>query len=194
MQALHGGWVSLGQQYMRHPSLRLSLAPWDIGIEVGCYQIDLAERCWYFFDNAIFFAFAMQIASIVTLARANFGISADGVGATTMKIAWVVSTLTLLPLLPLVLRPQLFNKEMGAEPLELGPSKNVLAPMNDNCTMPDNERFGRQSSRAKAREDQRFLLFVSCWALSFYPFFSRKAGTFGEQLLHETTDCRLIPR
>jgi hypothetical protein len=39
-----------------------------------------------FFDNAIFFTFAIQIASIVTLARANFGISTEGIGATTMKI------------------------------------------------------------------------------------------------------------
>jgi hypothetical protein len=39
-----------------------------------------------FFDNAIFFTFAIQIASIVTLARANFGIGTEGIGATTMKI------------------------------------------------------------------------------------------------------------
>lgn len=67
-----------------------------------------------FYDNAVFFSFAIQLASVVTLARANFGVSADGMRAITMKIAWTVSTLTLLPLTPFILRPQLFGNRSDA--------------------------------------------------------------------------------
>ena len=67
-----------------------------------------ASRTFYY--NAVFFTFAIQMASIITLSRANFGVSADGMGAITMKIAWLVSTLTLMPLLTMVVRPQLFSE------------------------------------------------------------------------------------
>lgn len=71
-----------------------------------------------FYDNAALFTFAIQLASIVTLTKVDFGISASGMGALTMKIVWLVSTLTLLPLLPLVSRPQLYwqNLRLVSEP------------------------------------------------------------------------------
>jgi hypothetical protein len=149
------------------------------GTKQGGVNLILQSAAGTFFDNAIFFAFAIQIASIVTLARANFGISADGMGAITMKIAWAVSTLTLLPLSTILLRPQMFGKDTGSGPLDHG-SKNALPPTIDESTMSLEERFQLVDSRARARQDQRFLLFVICWALSFYPFFSRMAGTFGK--------------
>jgi hypothetical protein len=39
---------------------------------------------------------------------AKFGVTTAGIEATTMKIAWLVSTLTLLALLSFVLLPDLF--------------------------------------------------------------------------------------
>jgi hypothetical protein len=131
-----------------------------------------------FYDNALFFAFAIQAASVVTLAQANFGMGADGMGAITMKIAWTVSTLTLLPLLPLLLRSQVFAEAFA-----------VIPPANESCvttirmiTGDDREtvdRYGDVDKSLRARQSHRLLLFVLCWSVSFYPFFSRMVGTFG---------------
>jgi hypothetical protein len=155
------------------------------GTKFGVTRLILRSAAGTFVDNAIFFTFAIQIASIVTLARANFGISTEGMGAITMKIAWVVSTLTLLPLLPLVLRPQLFAKDIEAD----GADQSVHALAKGSNEMPVEEHVERQKSTTEARHDQRFLLIVLCWALSFYPFFSRMAGTFSKQTIR--SDPRL---
>ena len=45
------------------------------------------------FDNTVFFAFSIQMASIIVLSKANFGLSTDGMGAITMRITWLISTL-----------------------------------------------------------------------------------------------------
>jgi hypothetical protein len=121
------------------------------------------------FDTAIFFTFAIQVASCVTLGRANFGMGADGMGAITMKIAWIISTLTLLPLLPLVLRPQMFF----IEPLKA----TAQPPIEDETHTSTHHK--NEENEATARQGHRFMLYVLCWAVSFYPFFSRMAGTFG---------------
>jgi hypothetical protein len=120
------------------------------------------------FDAAIFFTFAIAIASCVTLGRASFGMGADGMGATTMKIAWIISTLTLLPLLPLVLRPEMFFTE---------PKATAQPPIEDEPHT--STHYNSERNVASARQGHRFMLFVLCWAASFYPFFSRMAGTFG---------------
>jgi hypothetical protein len=90
-----------------------------------------------------------------------------------------VSTLTLLPLLPLVLRPQLFAKDIEAD----GPDQSVLALTKGSTEMPVEEHVERQKSRTKARHEQRFLSIVLCWALSFYLFFSCMAGNFSKQTI-----------
>jgi hypothetical protein len=69
----------------------------------------LANVSKAFFDNAAFFTFAIQAASIATLTRVDFGINADGMGALTMQITWLVSMMTLLPLMLLVMRPGMFR-------------------------------------------------------------------------------------
>ncbi|KAF1834755.1 hypothetical protein BDW02DRAFT_568721 [Decorospora gaudefroyi] len=124
----------------------------------------LSNTARTFYDNAFFFTFAIQVASIVTLTRVDFGINADGMGGITMQIAWLVSSLTLLPLLPLILRPRMF--------------------------------FGRRSSdtwsgdsAAEARQGQRFLFLVICWAMGFCPFFSRMGGTFGQSRIGNESDA-----
>jgi len=118
-----------------------------------------------FYDNAVFFTFAIQAASIATLTRVDFGISADGMGALTMQITWLVSMLTLLPLLPLVLRPQIYlgNESGAGDDGERGKSALVR----------------RSAGLKEARQDLRFLFFVICWAMAFCPFFSRMGAAFG---------------
>jgi hypothetical protein len=134
------------------------------GLYIRLYQVAIRTS----FDAATFFTFAIQVASCVTLGRTNFGMGADGMGAITMKIAWIISTLTLLPLLPLVLRSDMFSTEpkaMAQPPIEDEPQTSA--------------HYNSERDVASARQGHRFMLFVLCWAASFYPFFSRMAGTFG---------------
>lgn len=48
-------------------------------------------------DAAIVFTFSIQLASVVILAKKDFGISAQGLGGYTMEIAWSAALLTMLP-------------------------------------------------------------------------------------------------
>jgi hypothetical protein len=110
-------------------------------------------------------------------------VSSERYSTTTMKIAWLVSTLTLLPLLPFALLPEMFmeRKLVGADAIA---SSEAIESLNttgrkypcDNVHHSDNVRT---MNKTKARTGQRFLLLVLSWALSFYPFFSRMNGTFG---------------
>jgi hypothetical protein len=146
--------------------------------KAGLADFLLSNASRTFYDNAVFFTFAIQMASIITLARANFGVSADGMGAITMKIAWLVSTLTLLPLLTMVVRPQLFSerKDIPQPIVERGDTIK-RDEMGDDIAKCHCEK--RTQSISEAHQSQRFLLFVLCWATSFYPFYFRMAGTFG---------------
>lgn len=142
----------------------------------------LSNAATTFYDNAIYFTLAIQVASVITLARANFGISADGMGAITMKIAWLVSTLTLMPLMTMVLRPQMFSERRDDGEDDGERHDNTYAEEAEKAEGDETKcRCEKQSTAiSEARQRQRFLLFVLCWAMSFYPFFSRMAGTFGK--------------
>jgi hypothetical protein len=133
-----------------------------------------------FFDNAIFFTFAIQTASIVTLSKVDFGVDADGMGGFTMEIAWLVSSLTLLPLLPMVLRPNMFMESKPASMVTRQSSSQAAASMNGEGKESGSSADGHTGALFEARRGQRFLLFVICWAMGFCPFFSRMGGTFGE--------------
>ena len=126
------------------------------GTRIDHLSTVFTRSCSAFFDCAIFFTFSIQVASIVVLARLDFGISASGMGDSTAKITWAVSLLTLLPLVYVAL---------------------VL-----NLLM-DKESRGRELERAKSKESLRFLLFTVCWLLSIYPFFSKMIGYFGPSLI-----------
>lgn len=140
----------------------------------------LANAARTFFDNAIFFTFAIQAASIVTLSRVDFGINAEGMGGFTMEIAWLVSSLTLLPLLPMLLRPDMFKEGRSAGVVVRRLSHQNTARMNDEDKKAEDSAHGLSGALFEAREGQRFLLFVICWAMGFCPFFSRMGGTFGK--------------
>lgn len=116
----------------------------------------LIQGCSCFYDSAIFLCFSIQIASIVMLARLDFGVSASGMGDSTAKITWAVSLLTLLPLLYLAYLPQLLQGT--------GKSEKV-------------------SDKQTAKQELRFGLFSLCWLLSMYPFYSKMVGYFGPSLI-----------
>lgn len=127
----------------------------DSSLVERCTRV-AARGCGYFYETAIFFTFSIQLASIVMLARLDFGISASGMGDSTAKITWAVSLLTMLPLIYVIYLPGLLqDRQVGV-----------------------NQDSKRQAAQ-KAREKLRFLLFIVCWLLSVYPFLSRMISTFG---------------
>jgi hypothetical protein len=140
----------------------------------------LANATRTFFDNAVFFTFAIQAASIVTLSGVDFGVNADGMGEFTVEIAWLVSSLTLLPLLPMLLRPTMFIENRLASMVTRQSSIQTAASMDGGDKEPGSSADGHSGTLSEARRAQRFLLFVICWAMGFCPFFSRMGGTFGE--------------
>ncbi|KAH7083427.1 hypothetical protein BKA63DRAFT_153082 [Paraphoma chrysanthemicola] len=144
------------------------------------------------FDVAVFFAFAIQIACCVTLGRANFGMGADGMGALTMKIAWLVSTMTMLPLVLLVVRPQMFAGRHGGSRLgdEGAGNAATTGSLDGTARLPCvcGEKLEQLDAK---RQGHRFLLFVVCWVGSFYPFFSRMAGTFGASQIGDSPDSAI---
>lgn len=69
---------------------------------VGLWNQRLAE--WQtvidiYLDTSIYFTLAIQLATGAVLARRDFGISSDPLGAYDVQAAWTVSILTILPLL-----------------------------------------------------------------------------------------------
>ena len=149
-------------------------------------RLVMAGAADIFYDTAIFFAFGIQIASVVALSRANFGINANGMGAITLKITWAISLLTLLPLLPFSYGNLIFRKDEEFKISETATSDIPRIRLKDEETRTGSVRSaGRGNLRLatereeEARDRQRFLLFVLCWMVSIYPFLSRMVGTFG---------------
>ncbi|USP78483.1 hypothetical protein yc1106_05757 [Curvularia clavata] len=148
----------------------------------------LASAAEKFYDSAVFFCFAIQAASIVTLTRADFGISADGMGAFTLEIAWLVSSLTLLPLTPLVMRPEMFVEDEDTVESINHPTDRASIAIEDHQSNSTRCNGGDGNALREARKGQRFLSIVVCWAMGFGPFFSRMGGTFGESRIGNTPD------
>jgi len=149
-------------------------------------RLVMASAAEIFYDTAIFFAFAIQIASVVALSRANFGINANGMGAITLKITWAISLLTLLPLLPFSYGNLIFRKGEESKISEIATSDSPSIRLKDEETRTGSVgSAGRRNLRSatkreeEARDRQRFFLFVLCWMVSIYPFLSRMVGTFG---------------
>ncbi|KAL8927141.1 MAG: hypothetical protein Q9208_002525 [Pyrenodesmia sp. 3 TL-2023] len=104
----------------------------------------------------------IQVASIVMLARLDFGVSARGMGDSTAKIIRAVSLLTLLPLVYVNLLPHLLH---GSKTLEQQSKSNRIA-----------------------KEHLRFGQFSLCWLLSMYPFYSTIIDDFGPSLIGDGPD------
>ncbi|ORY19879.1 hypothetical protein BCR34DRAFT_595319 [Clohesyomyces aquaticus] len=131
-----------------------------------------------FWDNAVFFTVSIQLASIVVLSRANFGISTDGMGAITMEITWAISCLTMLPLLPLTMSPAMFREDDSDFLQQPVFSTAGVIGQKDRPTAKEIAEVNRRKERLEARDRQRFFLFVMCWLLSVYPFLSRMVAAF----------------
>ena len=115
----------------------------------------LRQGCSSFYDSATLLSFSIQIASIVMLARLDFGVSTSGMGDSTVKITWAVSLLTLLLLLYVAFLPRLLQD-----------------PVSD-----------KQTPKEFSKQKLRFGLFAVCWLLSLYPFYSKMVGYFGPSLI-----------
>ena len=161
----------------------LVLSTWSIPKISRSCKVILSKTFKIYHDSAVFFTFSVQVASVVMLVEANFGISADGMGANTMKITWIVSLLTLLPLC------------YGVFIFRLRDEQKLL--QTDRCAMegsegsksssqsPSRESLGNEattkekSAKVRAKDRLRFMLFIVSWMISAYPFFSRMICTFG---------------
>ena len=115
-----------------------------LSVFMSCYEA--------FYDCAILFGLSIQIASIVVLARFDFGTDVIDMGGCTVNITWALSNLTVLPLTYVALVPTLLRRE-------------------GNTALTD--------TSTDVKERLRFNLFAFCWLLSVYPFLSRMIETFG---------------
>ena len=96
------------------------------------------------------------------LIRADFGISTGGMGDDTVKITYAVAMLVLLPLVYAVLVPPVKASKTESSP-------NLEA----------------------SRGSRRLVLFVICWALAFYPFYSAMNAAFGPSKISRSQDAAL---
>lgn len=121
---------------------------------LGRYIAVATRGCDSFHDCAVFFTFSIQLASIVVLARLDFGISASGMGDSTAKITWAISLLTMLPITYVAFNPGLLRYKSA-------------------------ETSSRSQKSRDRKAELRFLLFALCLLLFIYPFLSRMMETFG---------------
>ena len=129
----------------------------------------ISRRCLeVFHDCATFLTFSIQIAAIVVLVRVDFGLGTENMGDATVRITQAVSILTLLPLAYATVL--LHNNSSDAE---VGRSEHPDERMSSN-------------RRPNGETSKRFGLFVLCWLLSLYPFYSKMNSVFGPSLIGTT--------
>ena len=109
---------------------------------------------------AIFLAFSIEIAAIVVLVKEDFGVDTRELGDFTARITHAVAMLVLLALVYVILAG-------GARKPD-----TKHAPMQPVLYSASAQHFVGQGSDS-------FVLIVLCWALSFYPFYSRMNAAFG---------------
>ncbi|KAJ6260820.1 hypothetical protein Dda_5051 [Drechslerella dactyloides] len=126
-----------------------------------CKCIDTLHLC------LLWLCAPVQIASIVLLVKADFGIDAAGLEFPTLSITWAVSLLTLLPLVHLAFLPNetgchavegLFDSPSDSFHSHRDQEEGKIAPSNDSLF------------RLKA--------LAVCWVLSAYSFLSRMLEMF----------------
>lgn len=104
-----------------------------------------------FFDFAIYFSIAINIASIVVLVNKDFGLSTAGFGASDAQIAMAMSVACILPLL----------YPLGLLPICTSPPEHAQ------------ETSHRSGERKWKTHGLRLLLFSLLAVLFFYPFLSQ---------------------
>ncbi|KAF2872294.1 hypothetical protein BDV95DRAFT_605923 [Massariosphaeria phaeospora] len=153
----------------------------------------LASLASKFYDNAVFFTFAVQLASIAALTKVNMGVSAEGMGVLTMKITWAISNLTLLPLLPMALGTSLYDKDMelqrGMPTSFWHPRKHTAPAATQRHPSLASERVSDDKTMVGAENRQRFGLLVVCWCLSVWPFVSRMIANYGKSQIGDSPEA-----
>ena len=135
-------------------------------------QRRISKRCMESFrDCTTFFAFSIEIASIVVLVFADWGISTSGMGDDTIRITHAVSMLVLLALLyPMIALGDGQSEELAIREGELVDAK-------------------REAEASKSSDAFWFL--VLCWLLAIYPFFSKMSAAFGRSDICDRPDCAI---
>lgn len=127
-------------------------ASWKRAIERGLMA---------FSDSAVYFAIAVELASIVVLVRKDYGLSTDGFGAIQAQISWAVSVVCMLPLLyPLVL---------------LGWGKLTHRGPHEK----------QQHTERRSKSKVRKLLFYLALVMFLYPFVSQCIHNWAPSLVGE---------
>jgi hypothetical protein len=138
--------------FSRDTGNREPQASWKRAVERGLMA---------FFDSAVYFAIAIELASIVVLIKKDYGLSTDGFGAIQAQISWAVSVVCILPLLyPVAL-------------LRWGKVAHRYRH--------EKEQLDEQKSRGRVRE----LLFYLVLVLFFYPFVSQCIHNWAPSLVGE---------
>jgi hypothetical protein len=114
-----------------------------------------------FYVCAVFLTFSIQIAAIITLAEANFGLTTNGMGAYTVQITWTVSVLTLFPLTYVALM------------------KNLIREPHPPANRSQQVDPSPEEKIEKGRESLRTYLYLICIGLSLYPFISSMFSMYG---------------
>ena len=118
----------------------------------------IASRCLrssfpVFVDAAMIFTFSVQLASLILMARKDFGISADNLGGYTMEITWTAALLTMLPATMVV-----FFKAENEQ---------------------DERDSGEKSSRTKKHRTLSLSIVCLSWCFFLYTFLSRMIAAYG---------------
>lgn len=131
--------------------------------------IDLAQECLITYAYcAIFFALSTEIATLIVLIREEFGTDTNGLGDCTVRITEAVAMLVLLPQVYPMLR---YSIGASNESPESRAFPNKGEGKSDRAANDDDE--GTQGSN-------RFALLVICWALAFFPFYTKMDNAFGQ--------------
>lgn len=107
-----------------------------------------------FYDSATYFALSILIASVYSLAKKDFGISARGFGALEAQITWAVDVVCILPLL---------------YPIALLPREHKL----ETTSYLDPSDYERTQRHQNLREKFRFVLLGLIVTVFTYPFVSQ---------------------
>ena len=118
----------------------------------------IIRRCLeVYHDCSVFLTFSIQVAAIVVLVKVDFGLGTDGMGDATVRVTQAVSALTLLPLLYATILLHHLGSNGGSF-----------------------EHRPRPAPDQRPEENSKFFsLFVVCWLLSLYPFYSKMNSVFG---------------
>lgn len=131
------------------------------GIGVRSWKRAVEGGLMVFFDSAVYFAIAIELASIVVLAQKDLGLNTDGFGAIQAQISFAVSTVCILPLLYPV----------------------TLLGWDKVAHRYGHRRLGQREYNSSGRT-RGFLLYL-CLVLFFHPFLSQCIHNWAPSLVGE---------